>query len=99
MNVQNLIYIRKQKLNKNDMIKIGLIPYEDHIEIFKERAINNVVKQTLENYPKSKVQEIQNPIQTEYNTRQSKKELQKLEKLKKDEQLQNSRMKLRSYQK
>ena len=40
--------------------------------------MNDVVKQNLENYPKSKIQEIQNPIQTEYNTRQSKKELQKL---------------------
>ena len=92
-------YIRKQKLNKNDMIKIGLIPYEDQIEIFKERAMNDVYKQDLENYPKGKIQEIQNPIQTEYNTRQSKKELQKLEKLKKDEQLREVKMKLRSYQK
>ena len=49
-------YFRKQKLNKNDMIKIGLIPYEDQIEIFKERAMNDVVKQNLENYSKSKVQ-------------------------------------------
>ena len=90
-------YIRKTTLNKNDMIKIGLIPYEDQIEIFKERAMNDVYKQNLEHYPKSKIQEIQNPIQTEYNTGQSKKELQKLEKLKKEEQLQNSKMKLRSY--
>jgi hypothetical protein len=49
-------YFRKQKLNKNDMIKIGLIPYEDQIEIFKQRAMNDVVKQNLENYSKSKIQ-------------------------------------------
>ena len=92
-------YIRKTTLKEKDYSEIESLPYEDQIEIFKQRAMNDVVKQNLENYPKSKIQEIQNPIQTEYNTRQSKKELQKLEKLKKEEQLQNSKMKLRSYQK
>jgi hypothetical protein len=92
-------YIRKTTLNKNDMIKIGLIPFEDQIEIFKQRAMNNYHKLEIERNPQryrgSQIKEIQNPIHKEYNTRISKKEQQLLEQLKKEEQIKETKMKLR----
>jgi len=92
-------YIRKTTLNKNDMIKIDEMPYENKIEIFKQRAMNNYHKLEIERnphrYKQSQVKEIQNPIQKEYNTRTRKKEQQLLEQLKKEEEIKETKMKLR----
>ena len=80
-------YIKKTKLNNSDYNIIATIPYEDQIEIFKNRSLNKYKLLNPDRYPKNKLE----VFQKAYNTR--KKELKRIKEA--ENKLEN-RMKLRS---
>ena len=92
-------YIRKTTLKEKDYSMIGSLPYEDQIEIFKERALKLYKVKDIElnpdRYKQSEIIKAKNDIQKVYKTRSRENKENELKKIEEAERMKETRLKLR----
>ena len=92
-------YIRKTTLKEKDYSEIQSLPYEDQIEIFKERALKLYKLKHIElnpdRYKQSEIMKAKKDIQNVYKTRSREKEENELKKIEEAEKMKETRQKLR----
>ena len=92
-------YIRKTTLKEKDYSEIESLPYEDQIEVFKERALKLYKLKDIElnpdRYKQSVIAKAKKDIQNVYKTRRRVKKDYKLKKIEEAERMKETRQKLR----
>jgi len=92
-------YIRKTTLKEKDYSEIESLPYEDQIEIFKERALKlyklKDIKLNPDRYKKSEIVKAKTNIQNVYKTRSRENKEYELKKIEEAERMKETRQKLR----
>ena len=92
-------YIRKTTLNEKDYSDIQSLPYEDQIEIFKERALKLYKLKHIElnpdRYKQSEIMKAKKDIQNVYKTRSRENKENELKKIEEAERMKETRQKLR----
>ena len=92
-------YIRKTTLKEKDYSDIQSLPYEDQIEIFKERALKlyklKDIELNPERYKKSEIVKAKTNIQNVYKTRSRENKEYELKKIEEAERMKETRQKLR----
>jgi len=92
-------YIRKTTLNEKDFRDIDSLPYEDQIEIFKERALKLYKLKHIElnpdRYKQSEIMKAKKDIQKVYKTRSRENKENELKKIEEAERMKETRQKLR----
>ena len=92
-------YIRKTTLNEKNYSDIQSLPYEDQIEIFKERALKlykwKDIELNPERYKQSEIIKAKKDIQNDYKTRSRENKENELKKIEEAERMKETRQKLR----
>ena len=92
-------YIRKTTLKEKDYSDIQFLPYEDQIEIFKERSLKlyklKDIELNPERYKQSEITKAKTNIQNVYKTRSRENKEYELKKIEEAERMKETRQKLR----
>ena len=92
-------YIRKTTLKEKDYSDIDSLPYEDQIEIFKERSLKlyklKDIELNPERYKQSEIIKAKKDIQNVYKTRSRENKENELKKIEEAERMKETRQKLR----
>ena len=92
-------YIRKTTLKEKDYSEIESLPYEDQIEIFKDRALKlyklKDIKLNPDRYKQSEIMKAKKDIQNVYKTRSRLNKENELKKIEEAERMKETRQKLR----